>query len=66
MVVNTLLNLSLRAVVNNIQLHEDVLKCLPPHIKSRCLNIMSKRGILTDINLPQVPTTLAAALQYLN
>ena len=50
----SLLNLALSAVVKDIRLHEDILKCLPPHIKSKCLNIMSKRGLLTDVNLPQV------------
>jgi len=52
--VASLLNLALTAVVKDIQLHEDVLKCLPNHIKSRCLNMMSKRGLLTDSNLPLV------------
>ena len=50
----SLLNLALSAVMKDIRLHEDILKCLPPHIKSKCLSIMSKRGLLTDVNLPQV------------
>jgi len=54
--VPTLLNFALKAVVKDIQLHEDVLKCFPPHIKSKFLHIMSKLGLLTDVNLPQVTT----------
>lgn len=53
-VVSSLQNHCLRAVACQLPDHETSLGLLPVEIKTRLVNLLSKRGLLTDSNLANV------------
>lgn len=53
-VVSSLQNHCLRAVACQLPEHETSLGQLPIEIKSKLVNLLSKRGLLTDSNLANV------------
>ncbi|XP_078000622.1 protein AMN1 homolog [Glandiceps talaboti] len=52
--VPTLFSSSLHSVVSHLAHNISQLETLPPNVKDRVLNIMSKRGLLTDDNISKV------------
>lgn len=52
--VSSLQNHCLRAVACQLPDHETSLDLLPVEIKTKLVHLLSKRGLLTDSNLPQV------------
>ncbi|KAL5010984.1 hypothetical protein ScPMuIL_013289 [Solemya velum] len=53
-VVTSLLDVSVQSVVKNIKSYWSCLDVLPSNLRDRCLHLMSKRGLLTDINIRKV------------
>ena len=53
-VVSSLQNHCLRAVACQLPEHETSLDILPLEIKTKLVNLLSKRGLLTDSNLAKV------------
>ena len=58
-VVSSLQNHCLRAVAGQLPNHETSLAQLPVEIKTKLVNLLSKRGLLTDANLGNVSNTLS-------
>lgn len=61
-VVSSLQNHCLRAVTCQLPDHETSLRLLPVEIKTKLVNLLSKRGLLTDSNLANVSTVAVHAL----
>lgn len=55
--VSSLQNHCLRAVACQLLDHETSLDLLPVEIKTKLVHLLSKRGLLTDSNLPQVSSS---------
>lgn len=51
MAVSSLLNLSLSALARNVSLLESELETLPVEVKSKCLKLLSRRGLVNDANI---------------
>ena len=65
-VVSSLQNHCLRAVAGQLPNHETSLAQLPVEIKTKLVNLLSKRGLLTDANLGNVSNTLSLDLEEEN
>lgn len=65
-VVSSLQNHCLRAVAGQLPNHETSLSQLPVEIKTKLVNLLSKRGLLTDANLGNVSNTLSLDLEEEN
>jgi hypothetical protein len=51
MAVSSLLNLSLTVLVRNVSLLETELETLPFEVKSKCLKLLSRRGLVNNSNI---------------
>ena len=61
--VSSLQNHCLRAVACQLPDHETSLDLLPVEIKTKLVHLLSKRGLLTDSNLPQVSSSGEASVK---
>lgn len=53
--LNIVLNRTVQCVVANLSsLYIESINLLPGNLKDKCLYLMSKRGCITDANLPKV------------
>ena len=53
---------SLLRVIRDLAKNEDQLHMLPPNIKNKLLNLMCKRGLVTDANIGQVRCKIYSVL----